>query len=131
MAHSRQIELAEVFPEEDLRGFAKAIDVVAAAMAEVHLVGIHLEDLLLIEASFELEGDQDLDHLSLDALLRREEEASRELLGQSGAAAGLARADDVGEGAFGDAEVVDAAVLEEVAVFDGVTACTMCGGISL
>ena len=40
----------------------------AAALAEVDLVGVHLEDLLLGEAMFELKGDDDLDQLALDAL---------------------------------------------------------------
>ncbi len=60
-AHSARVELAEVFAEEGLGGFAEAVDGEAAALAEVDLVGVHLEDLLLVEAGFELEGDDDLD----------------------------------------------------------------------
>ena len=112
------VELREVLAEEGLGGFAEAVDGEAAALAEVDLVGVHLEDLLLGEAGFELEGDEDLNELALDALLGREEEAARELHGKRGAAALLVVADDVFDGALGDAEVVDAAVLEEVAVFD-------------
>ncbi len=82
-----EVELAERLAEEGLGGFAEAVDGVAAALAEVDLVGVHLEDLLLVEASFELEGDHDLAELALDLLFRREEEAAGELLGESGAAA--------------------------------------------
>ena len=45
-----EVELLEVLAEEGLGGFAEAVDVVAAAVAEVDLVGVHLEDLLLGEA---------------------------------------------------------------------------------
>ena len=55
-----EIELAEVFAEVGLGGFAEAVDGEAAALAEVDLVGVHLEDLLLVEAGFELEADDDL-----------------------------------------------------------------------
>ena len=88
-------------------------------MAEVHLVGVHLEDLLLAEAGFELQGDEGLDHLALVALFGREEEIFGELLGEGGASAVQAVGEDVLHGALDGAEVVDAAVLEEAAVFDG------------
>ena len=81
-----EIELLNVFAEVGLGGFAEAVDGEAAALAEVDLVGVHLEDLLLGEAVFELEGDDDLDELALDALLRREEESARQLHGERGAA---------------------------------------------
>ena len=66
-----QVELANIFAEVGLGGFAEAVDGEAAALAEVDLVGIHLEDLLLGEAVFELEGDDDLDELALDAFSGR------------------------------------------------------------
>ena len=113
-----EVELLEVFAEEGLGGLAEAVDGVAAALAEVDLVGVHLEDLLFVEAIFELEGDEDLDELALDAFFWREEEVFCELLSEGGAAAGSVVGDEVGEGALGDAEVIDTAVIEEVAVFD-------------
>ena len=61
------VELAQVLAEVGLRGLAEAVDGIAAALAEVDLVGVHLEDLLLVEAGLELEGDQNLDQLALDA----------------------------------------------------------------
>ncbi len=81
-----QIELAHILAEVGLRGLAESVDGKAAALAQVDLVGVHLEDLLLVEAVFELERDDDLDHLALDALLGREKEAARQLHGQRGAA---------------------------------------------
>ncbi len=110
--------MGQIFSEENLRRLAEAVDLVAAAMAQVHLVRIHLEDLLLGEAVLQLKGDQNFDHLSLDALLRREKEILRQLLRKSRTSACLAMADHVGECAFGDAEVVNAAVLKEVPVFN-------------
>ena len=54
------VELLQVLAEEALGGLAEAIDGERAALAEVDLVGVHVEDLLLGEAGFELEGDEDL-----------------------------------------------------------------------
>src|SRR5207249_246863 len=99
--------------------FTDSVDLIAAAVAEVHLVGVHLEDLLLVEAGFELERDEDLDHLPLEALLRREKEILRQLLRERRAAAGFVVREEVCDSAFGDTEVVDAAVVEEVTVFNG------------
>ena len=45
-----EIELAKIFAEVGLRGFAESVDGEAAALPEVDLVGVHLEDLLLVEA---------------------------------------------------------------------------------
>ena len=50
-----RFELAEVFAEVGLCGFAEAVDLVAAALAEVDLVGVHVEDLLLAEARLRAE----------------------------------------------------------------------------
>ena len=60
-AHSARSSWPKIFAEEGLGGLAEAVDRVAAALSEVDLVGVHLEDLLLVEAGFELEGDDDLD----------------------------------------------------------------------
>ncbi len=112
------VDLFEVFVEECLRRLAEAVDVVAAAVAQIDLVGVHLEDLLLGEAGLELEGDEDLDELALDAALGREEDAARELHGERGAAARPAPvAAEVVPGPAEHAVVVDAAVLEEAPVF--------------
>ncbi len=83
-------------------------------------VGVHLEDLLLGETCFELEGDEDLDELALDAALGREKDAARELHSEGGAAAGPAAVSaEVVPGPADHAVVVNASVIEEAAVFDG------------
>jgi hypothetical protein len=115
-----EVELAEVLAEEGLRGLAEAVDGVAAALAEVDLVGVHLEDLLLVEAGLELEGDHELGELALDGLVGREEEVLRASCWvRVEPPQVLAAGEEVVDGAFGGAEVVDAAVLEEAAVLDG------------
>src|SRR5271157_1592114 len=55
-----QIELAYVLAKVDLGCLAETVDGEAAALAHRDLVGVHLEDLLLVEAMFELEGNDDL-----------------------------------------------------------------------
>ena len=109
-----QVELLHILAEVGLRSLAKAVDREAAALAEVDLVGIHFEDLLLVEAMLELEGDHDLRELVLDGARVGEEEQLGQLHGQRGcAAAMLAVADQVVPCPADHAEVVDAAVLEE------------------
>ena len=115
----RQVELANIFAEVGLGGFAEAIDGEAAALAEGDLVGVHLEDLLLGEAMLELEGDDDFDDLALDALFRGEEEAARQLHGEGGSALAVVSVAEVVDDGADETDVVDAAVLEEVAVFNG------------
>ncbi len=115
-----EIELAEVFAEVGLGGLAEAVDGEGATLAEADLVGVHLEDLLLGEAALEMEGDEDLDELALEAALGREKDAARELHGEGGAAAREAAvAAEIVPGPAEHGVEVDAAVLEEAAVFDG------------
>jgi hypothetical protein len=114
-----QIELMQVFAEVRLGGFAKAVDGVGTALADIDLVGVHGEDLLLVEVRLELEGDHHLGDFARDGFLGGEEEVFGELLGDGGAAALLAHGDDVLHDALRGAAPVDAAVLEEAAVFDG------------
>ena len=47
-----EVELLEIFSEEGLGGFAETVDGVAAALTEIDLVGVHLEDLLFVKAGF-------------------------------------------------------------------------------
>jgi len=82
-----EIELAQVLAEKHLGRLAKSVDLITAAVTEVHLVGIHREDLLLVEPGLELQRDEGLDHLPLVALLGREKQIFRELLGKRRAAA--------------------------------------------
>ena len=80
------VELLEVFAEEGLGGLAESIHGERSALAEVDLVGVHVEDLLLREAALELEGDEDLGEFALQGAGGREKEAARELHGDGGAA---------------------------------------------
>ena len=82
-----EVELADVLAEVGLGGLAEAVDAERSLLAKRDLVGIHREDLLLGVAVLKLEGDGDLDELALEALLRRKEEAARELHGERGGAA--------------------------------------------
>ncbi len=52
-------DLADVLAEIGLRGFAEAANRKAAAIAEINIVGVELENLLLGEALVELGGHQD------------------------------------------------------------------------
>ena len=115
----RQVELANVLAEVGLRRLAETVDAEAAALAEVDLVGVHLENLLLVEARLQLKGDHDLDDLARVSLLRRQEESARQLHGQRRSALRLFAPGDVCERRGGEPVVVDAAVLEEAAVLDG------------
>ena len=102
-----------------MRGLAESVNGERAALAHVHLVGVHLEDALLGELLLQLDGDQHLRELALDGLLRGEEEAARELHGDGRAALAVAAFAQVDRGRFHQAEIIHAAVLEEAAVFDG------------
>ena len=87
----------------------------------VDLVGVHLEDLLLIEAGFELVRDHDLGDLARVCLLsgvRKKPRASCWVSVEPPQLFMLLR-DDVLHAALDGADVVDAGVLEEAAVFDG------------
>ncbi len=115
-----QVELAHVLAEVDLRCLAEAVDGEAAALAQRNLVGVHLEDLLLVEAVFELEGNDDLRDLVPNGACVGDDEQLGQLHGQGGgSAAMLAVANHIVPGPTGDAEVVHAAVLEEAAILDG------------
>src|SRR6185312_17138745 len=95
-----EVELAKVFAEEGLCSFSKAVDGERAALAEVDLVGVHLEDLLLVEARLELVRDHDLFELALLRAGRSEKEAPRELHGERRAAAGPPFVEGIDDSAF-------------------------------
>ncbi len=115
----RQVELAHILAKVGLRSLAEAINRKAAALAKVDLVGIHLKNLFLAEAMFELKGDHNLDQLALDAPLRREKESPRQLHRQRRAALNkaMSRRQIVAQRAQ-YADVVHAAVIEESPVFN-------------
>ncbi len=63
VAASGSVSELKVFPEIRLRRFAESADREAAAVAEIHLIAVHLEDLLFGELLFELQGDHDFGRL--------------------------------------------------------------------
>src|SRR5271170_6020718 len=105
--------------EVGLRGLSKTIDGETAALAEVDFVGVEFKYFLLVEAMLELEGDDDLDDLALDAFFRREKETARQLHGERGTALLFLAGGYVAIDGFNEPPLIDAAVFEEAAVFDG------------
>ena len=115
-----QIELADILAEVGLRSLAEAIDREAAALAQVDLVCVHLEDLLLGEAMFELEGDEDLVSLRLmrRSGVRKKPRASCMVSVEPPSMLVVAESRSLTM-RHHEAEVVDAAVFEESPVFNG------------
>ena len=89
------------------------------AVAEVHLVAVEREDLLLGVALLDLHRQQQLLDLALPGLLVGEEQLAGELLGQRAGAAGLAHLDQVGDDGAGQPGEAQAEVLEEAGVLGG------------
>src|ERR1700733_5619831 len=113
-------ELAEIFSEVGDAGFGESADAKAAAIAEVNLVGIELEDLLLVEALLQLHSDHQLGELAAPGALVAEEERARDLH-RDGARALIvvARVAQIGPRGADDANEVEAAMLEIAFVFGG------------
>ena len=89
------------------------------AAAEINLVQIKLEDLLLGEGALDADGEDRLFQLALDGLVARQEEVLGDLLGDGrGAHHAAARlgARHVGDGGTQDALNVEAAMLVEILV---------------
>ena len=114
-----QRDVFQVLVEVRARGFREAADGERAALAEVDAVAVELEDLLLAEFLLEFKRDHDFRQLALDGFFRRQKERARELHGDGRAALFVALAGDVDPEGLSEAKEVDAAMLEETAVFDG------------
>ena len=82
----RNVDLAEILAEKDFGRLAEAVDAEGAARAQVDLVGVILEDLLLAELLLELQGDDDLGRLGGPALVLLQEEVLGQLHAQRGGA---------------------------------------------
>ena len=107
-----QRQVARRLAEEELaRGFHPVVSV-----AEVDLVAVEREDLLLREVLLELEGQDHLLDLPLVGLLRGQEEQPRELHGEGRRALALAARAVVRDGGAGDAPGVHPHVLPEIRV---------------
>ena len=77
-----QIQVAQIFSEIDLGGRREAV----GALAEIDLVDVELEDLVLGQAVLDLEGEQRFVELARERLLRGQEEVARHLHGDGGGA---------------------------------------------
>ena len=86
----RERDVRDVLAEEDARRFRHTVDGVRAALAEVHLVEVQLEDVVLRGARLEDDRQELFLELAPVRFLGREEEVLHELLGER------APADEVG-----------------------------------
>jgi len=87
--------------------------------AQIDLVAVECENLLLGEGALDLDGQIRLLDLARGGALRGEKQVARQLHGQCGGALGAAVAADVVPRRPGNAEDVDAPVRFEALVFDG------------
>src|ERR1700679_267343 len=74
-----EVQLPHVFAKVGLRRLAEAVDGKAPLLSQRNLVRIDLEDLLLVEAILQLEGDGNLDDLPPESLVLRQKEAAWKL----------------------------------------------------
>ncbi len=88
------------------------------AVAEVRLVQVQLEDLILAERAFEAAGEHELLQLPADGLVRRQEAEPRELLRDGAPALLGAVARQVVQQRARQADRIDAAVVVKAPVFD-------------
>ena len=88
------------------------------AVPEVHLVQVHLEDLVLRELLFEAPRQHRLFQLSYECLVGGKEAPTRELLRQRATALRGATGADVAHRRRDDADNVDAAMIVEALVLD-------------
>lgn len=108
-----------VLAEVGVRRFAEAVDGKTSPLAEVDLVGIKLEDLLLGQALLHEHSQEGLLQLAAPDAPRREEKAARQLHGESAAALHLLIGADVSHGGAGNAEQIHAVVGEETMILRG------------
>ena len=104
-----------VLPEVGTRGLADA----PGAAAEIDLVQIEIEDLVLAEVLFDLPREDDLAHLAAIGPLGGEQEALHHLLGDGRGAARDALGEEVVDRGARDRDEIDPLVLEEGAVLGG------------
>ncbi len=98
-------EILGVLAEVELRGGLEAVH----AAAEVDLVAVEGEDLLLGEGALDLDGEVGFLELAGRGAVGGEEQIARQLHGERGGALGAAVAAEVVPERAGDAEDVDAA----------------------
>ncbi len=110
-----QVEVFGVFGEEKLRGGFETVH----AVAEVDLVAVKGEDLLLGEGALDLDGEIGFLHFAGGGALGGEEEVAGQLHGERGGALGASVGADVMPDRADDAEGIDAPVGLEALVFNG------------
>ena len=113
MAASAMRDVLQLLAEVDLRRRREAV----RALAQVDLVHVELEDLVLGQGLFDLPGQQRFVDLALQGLFAGQEEVARHLLRDGRGALARAAGQVVQRGAH-DADVVDAAMLVEAVVLD-------------
>src|SRR5690606_37360028 len=113
-------EVVEAAAEPELRAGGHAADGLVAALAEVDLVEVGLEDHALVVARLDDQRVQDLVELAAPGLLAADAQqaAARQLLGERARALARLAGLEVDPGRARDAAHVDAVVVGEVAVLD-------------
>ena len=107
-----QRQLLQRLAEVRLRGGIHAV----GALAEVDLIEVHLEDLILGVVALDLDREHDLLELARQRALVREEQVARQLLGDRAAALRAAHGAARPDRRAPDAPEVDAPVLVEAAI---------------
>ncbi len=113
-------QLPQIFSEVGHAGFGKSANAKTSAVAQVDFIGVQLEDLLLVEALLEFDGNHGFGQLAAPGTIGREEEGARHLHGD-GAGALVVRTGMpyVGPRRSHDADEIKAAMLEETLVLSG------------
>ena len=112
-------QFAHILAKIGLRGFAEPANRKAAAIAQINVVGVKLEDLLLRKALVEFGGHQDFLHLPPPLALGGEEERARHLHVDRAGALRLLAAAHVVKRRAKHADHVQRAMLEEALVLRG------------
>ena len=110
-----EVDFPDVLVEVVERSFLDAV----AGPAEIDLVQVEKEDVVLGEVSLQARGEQDLFQLPLPPLLAGEEEVLHHLLRDGGGAEPLAPAQGIDDGGTDQGDGVDPRMLVEILVFGG------------
>ena len=111
-----QLQIGDRLAKIKLRRGGKSV----IAVRQVHLIGVHGENLRLGVAALDLQRQQHLLHLAAEAAVAAvQEKISGKLHGNGARAAGNAMVQHVAPGRPGNAWKVDAPMILEVLVFDG------------
>ena len=122
-----QTQFIRMLAEVELRRSFKT----KVAVAQIHLVGVHGEDLGLGEVALNLDGQQHFLEFSTKALVGRQEKHLAELLGQGAGALRLAPLQNILAGGAEDAEDIHSPMALEMPVLNGDHRVAQEGGIWL